>query len=85
MIRERHANSAPVWIPRNGHDSKGVPFIVVTCTDCLRSFPLSVLHEDLQEVQETDCLFCSTKVRYVIDFSRDVTSPKQPRVPTARL
>jgi len=31
--------SAPVWIPRNGKDSKGVPFIVLTCTECLRSFP----------------------------------------------
>ncbi len=77
VIRERHSHSAPVWIPRNGHDSNGVPFIVVTCTDCLRSFPLSVLHENLQEVQETDCLFCGTTVRYIIDFSRDVTSPKR--------
>jgi CheY-like chemotaxis protein len=33
--------SAPVWIPRNGKDSNGVPFIVLTCTECLRSFPLS--------------------------------------------
>jgi DNA-binding response OmpR family regulator len=68
--------SAPVWIPRNGKDSHGVPFIVLTCTQCLRSFPLSVVTEDLQEIQETPCLFCDTPVRYVIDFSRAVTSPK---------
>jgi len=37
--------SAPVWIPRNGKDSNGVPFIVLTCTQCLRSFPLSILEE----------------------------------------
>src|SRR6185369_1059461 len=49
---EHHSQSAPVWIPRNGKDSNGVPFIVVTCTNCLRSFPLSVLHENLHEVQE---------------------------------
>jgi CheY-like chemotaxis protein len=70
---------APVWIPRNGHDSNGVPFIVLTCTECLRSFPMSVLREDLQEIQETPCLFCSTPVRYIIDFSRSVASPSQPR------
>src|SRR5271157_4206384 len=70
-----HRQSAPVWIPRNGKDSQGVPFIVLTCTECLRSFPLSVLHEDLQEIQETPCLFCLTPVRYIIDFSRAVTSP----------
>jgi hypothetical protein len=37
--------SAPVWIPRNGKDSNGVPYIVLTCTECLRSFPLSVREE----------------------------------------
>lgn len=70
-----HRQSAPVWIPRNGKDSHGVPFIVLTCTECLRSFPLSVLHEDLQEIQETPCLFCLTPVRYIIDFSLSVASP----------
>ena len=70
-----HRQSAPVWIPRNGKDSKGVPFIVLTCTECLRSFPISVLHEDLQEIQETPCLFCRTPVRYIIDFSLSVASP----------
>lgn len=71
-----HRQSAPVWIPRNGKDSNGVPFIVLTCTECLRSFPLSVMREDIQEIQETPCLFCTTPVRYVIDFSLAVISPK---------
>jgi len=77
-ILARHTGSAPVWIPRNGKDSQGIPFIVVTCPDCLRSFPLSVLNENIQEIQETECLFCPTKVRYIVDFSRDVASPRKP-------
>jgi CheY-like chemotaxis protein len=68
--------SAPVWIPRNGKDSKGVPFIVLTCTHCLRSFPISVLKEGVQEIQETPCLFCANPVRYIIDFSLAVYSPR---------
>jgi CheY-like chemotaxis protein len=68
---------APVWIPRNGKDSHGIPYIVLTCTECLRSFPLSVTGEELQTVQETECLFCPSKVSYVIDFSRTVNSPPQ--------
>src|SRR5512146_2961020 len=28
-----HRQSAPVWIPRNGKDSNGVPFIVLTCVE----------------------------------------------------
>jgi CheY-like chemotaxis protein len=71
-----HRQSAPVWIPRNGQDSNGVPFIVLTCTECLRSFPLSVMHEGVQEIQETPCLFCTTPVRYIIDFSLAVSSPR---------
>jgi CheY-like chemotaxis protein len=68
--------SAPVWIPRNGKDSHGIPYIVVTCTDCMRSFPLSVITEDLQKIQETPCLFCPNTVRYVIDFSLAIASPQ---------
>ncbi len=71
--------SAPVWIPRNGKDSCGKPFIVLTCAECLRSFPLSVTDEGLQTIQETPCLFCPNTVRYVIDFSIDVASPAKKR------
>ena len=72
---EHKRESAPVWIPRNGHDSHGIPYVVVTCTECLRSFPLSVAHEDLQKIQETPCLFCPNTVRYIIDFSLATASP----------
>jgi hypothetical protein len=67
--------SAPVWIPRKGKDSNGTPYIVITCTECLRSFPLNVTGEENTEVLETRCLFCSNKVKYIIDFSLSVSSP----------
>jgi len=67
--------SAPVWIPRNGRDSNGIPYVVITCTECLRSFPLNVTKEENSEVLETLCSFCSNKVKYIIDFSLSVTSP----------
>jgi len=73
---EHERESAPVWIPRNGKDSHGVPYVVLTCTDCLRSFPLSVTTEDLQKIQETPCLFCPNTVRYIIDFSLSIASPR---------
>jgi CheY-like chemotaxis protein len=74
-----HRQAAPVWIPRNGKDSNGIPFIVLTCTQCLRSFPLSIPQENVQEIQEAPCLFCASPVRYVIDFSVDVVSPDKVR------
>jgi CheY-like chemotaxis protein len=73
---DHERESAPVWIPRNGKDSHGVPFVVLTCTECLRSFPLSVITEDLQKIQETPCLFCPNTVRYIIDFSLAIASPE---------
>lgn len=75
---KNHAKeSAPVWIPRNGKDSKGNPYIVLTCTECLRSFPLTVGRETGAQVLETQCLFCPSTVRYIIDFSLSVASPKK--------
>jgi CheY-like chemotaxis protein len=72
---DHNKESAPVWIPRNGKDSNGIPYIVLTCTECLRSFPLNVSLETNPEVVETPCLFCSNVVKYIIDFSLSVISP----------
>jgi CheY-like chemotaxis protein len=73
---DHERESAPVWIPRNGKDSHGIPYVELTCTECLRSFPLSVVTEDLQKIQETPCLFCPNTVRYIIDFSLAIASPR---------
>lgn len=77
--------SAPVWIPRNGKDSNGIPYIVITCTECLRSFPLNVATEQNPEILETPCLFCSNPVKYIIDFSLSVTSPPKKLAASARM
>lgn len=69
--------SAPVWVPRNGNDARGNPYIVLTCTECLRSFPQNVESEASAMVMVTPCLFCLNEVRYIIDFSLSVASPKK--------
>jgi CheY-like chemotaxis protein len=53
QARVHQDGCAPVWIPRNGKDSNGIPYIVITCTECLRSFPLNVTNEENPEVLET--------------------------------
>jgi len=66
----QHRNqAAPVWIPRNGKDAQGTPYVVLTCTECLRSFPISVMAESAASVLKTPCVFCLNQVRYIIDFS----------------
>jgi CheY-like chemotaxis protein len=71
------SKAAPVWIPRNGKDSTGIPYVVLTCTECLRSFPLHVSEAVNPEVVETPCIFCLSTVRYIIDFSLSVASPAE--------
>lgn len=74
---EHKGINAPVWIPRNGKDHNGRPFVVLTCTECLRSFPFTVDHEPTGEVLKTACIYCPHEVTYIIDFSRSVNSPEQ--------
>jgi CheY-like chemotaxis protein len=71
----KKGESAPVWIPRNGKDHDGKPFVVLTCTECLRSFPFIVDHEPKGEVLKTPCIYCPHEVTYIIDFSRSTSSP----------
>jgi CheY-like chemotaxis protein len=69
---------APLQIPRAGRDSQGLPFILLTCPDCLRSFPLNAPPDNRQEVSEAHCQFCATSVRYVSDCSRPITPRRAP-------
>lgn len=71
------SENAPVWIPRNGMGQDGKPFVVLTCTQCLRSFPFAVDHEPTGEVLRTPCIYCPHEVTYIIDFSRSVNSPEK--------
>jgi CheY-like chemotaxis protein len=74
---EQNRKVAPVWIPRNGKDHNGKPFVVLTCTECLRSFPFSVEREPTDELLTTPCLYCPHEISYIIDFSRSVASPEK--------
>lgn len=58
---------APAWIPRNGNDAQGVPYVLVTCAECLRAFQLAVVEETAGEVLEAPCRFCPGKNRYIIE------------------
>jgi len=61
---------APAWVPRNGNDSNGIPYVMVTCEECLRVFQLAVIEEKTGQVLEVPCRFCPNKNRYIIEPSR---------------
>ena len=56
-------DKAPLWIPRKDAD-----YIVVTCPECLRSSSLPD-SDATEELQETDCIACGAKIRYLVDSS----------------
>jgi CheY-like chemotaxis protein len=65
--RDHQKEVTPAWIPRNGFDSHGVPYVVVSCAECLRAFQLAVVEETTGVVLEAQCRYCPGKNRYIIE------------------
>ncbi|HYH01371.1 MAG TPA: response regulator [Terriglobales bacterium] len=56
-------DTPPIWVPVGPSGE-----VVLTCTDCLRSFPVRVCPPQLgNPMRETDCLVCGTHLRYCVD------------------
>ena len=64
---DRYRECAPAWIPRNGNDSKAMPYVVLTCAECLRAFPMNVAEGPTAEVLEIPCRYCHSMNRYIIE------------------
>ena len=59
--------SVPVWLPRGRDD-----YYIVTCTHCLRSFPVRGTTEVEHSEEHTPCLYCQTPLTYFIEGRRRV-------------
>jgi CheY-like chemotaxis protein len=66
---ERHtfhpsSPDAPLWIYRNTHDLSSDEPVMVTCPECLRTFPqtLSVGYQK----HKTDCIYCHTPIHFAV-------------------
>jgi CheY-like chemotaxis protein len=68
---------APIWIPKNGHDPSGAEYVVITCPECLRTFP-QLLGDAMQLIRETGCAHCSSLIHYAI------VEPASPRALQAK-
>lgn len=72
---DRPSALAPIWIPKNGHDHTGEPYVMVTCTECLRTFA-QVLGKGLHVIHKTDCVYCSSPIHYAIVHSESPPFPQ---------
>ncbi|MBB6143786.1 CheY-like chemotaxis protein [Silvibacterium bohemicum] len=82
----QHPNTpAPIWIPKNGHDPTGAEYVMVTCPECLRTFP-QVLDDAAHPICETGCAHCCSLIHYAIVQSADTPSQQAlQRKPAARV
>jgi CheY-like chemotaxis protein len=69
----RHRECAPAWIPRNGNDSRAMPYVVLTCAECLRAFPMNLTEGSTGAVLEMPCRYCHSINRYIIEPSNHCT------------
>jgi CheY-like chemotaxis protein len=67
-VRFALRSDAPIWIPTNGHDPSGEPYVMISCPECLRSFP-QVLHKKAGAPVKTKCAHCSNPIQYAIVHS----------------
>jgi CheY-like chemotaxis protein len=68
-----HRQERPVvwshWISRDSH---GKSFVLVSCTECLRPFPVAMNVSLGRQIRAADCAFCGSEVRYVAEqYSAD--------------
>jgi hypothetical protein len=51
------------------NDSKAMPYVVLTCAECLRAFPMNLLEGTTGRVLEIVCRSCHGMNRYIIEPS----------------
>lgn len=64
------SSSAPIWIPTNGHDPSGEPYVMISCPECLRTFP-QILNGSDAPTFNTKCVHCFHPIYYAIIHSTD--------------
>lgn len=56
---------APIWIQSNGRNNSGEPYVMICCTECLRTFP-QALGGSVSLIREADCIYCHNLIHYAI-------------------
>jgi CheY-like chemotaxis protein len=60
-----HYQSVALWVTRRGNPING-PYILLSCHECLRSFPHHADHERTMQVESTPCVFCGNLISYAL-------------------
>ena len=70
---------APLWINR-----RSTQYLIATCTECLRSFPIENDLPETHELQTAECPSCGTTITYAVDNTvLEMLAANKPILPTA--
>ena len=58
-------SSVALWVTRRGAPIQG-PYTLLTCFQCLRSFPHPIEEEPDMSIHKTPCVFCDTPISYAL-------------------
>jgi CheY-like chemotaxis protein len=72
-VQQPDVAPSPIWISRYERNSSGEGYATVECPECLGTFP-NVLNGVINPINETNCLFCGSQIRYAILRSDDQES-----------
>ncbi len=61
----KYATSAPIWIASAMQDQAGEAVVVLSCTECLRSFPEAV-RASSNVIRESSCPSCRLPIQYAL-------------------
>jgi CheY-like chemotaxis protein len=69
--RERQVNRQkdalmPIWVPGNGHQATGEAFVILSCPECLRTFPQALEDDARKKILTTWCVYCYTVMNFAI-------------------
>jgi CheY-like chemotaxis protein len=58
-------SSVALWVTRRGNPIEGT-YILLTCQECMRSFPFHPGEDRTMQVRQTPCVFCSAPISYAL-------------------
>lgn len=61
----KHATSTPIWVPAAMEDQTGEALALLSCTECLRTFP-ETLVASANVIHESLCSFCRVPIQYAL-------------------
>ncbi len=82
QVRAGVAASTPIWISPWEGENGPCGQALISCTECLRSFPLEIGTADFV-IHEADCVFCQSKIYYATVHPMSPGFPHSFAVPVA--